>query len=247
MPTEDLDLYLDAYAEGNLFASENLRAMAMSAQQMVNSLSASGATTLISTGVGHAVVVRVIAEQLARQMTSHTIVEGSQALIDEFKSKGNTPDHVHVVNSMFEDYVSPTKVDAIEMGFILEHVDDPQRIVNRFSEFLKPGGTLFVTVPNARSLHRLVGHAAGLLDDLYELSDFDLEAGHKRYFDLDSLTEVIVRSGLSVQKREGIFVKPVTTAQFNTLKFDETVIRAFFEIGKELPDISNYLYLEATR
>ena len=42
---------------------------------------------------------------------------------------------------------------------------------------------LAIVVPNARSLHRLIGERAGLIDDLYRLSEHDLAVGHRRYFD----------------------------------------------------------------
>jgi hypothetical protein len=56
-------------------------------------------------------------------------------------------------------------------------VDDPGVIVRQFSRYLAPGGAMFIVVPNARSLHRLIGHKAGLLDNLYRLSAEDLQLG----------------------------------------------------------------------
>ena len=104
-----------------------------------------------------------------------------------------------------------------------------------------------MVVPNARSLHRLLGHEAGLLDDVYRLSVEDLELGHRRYFDLTSLRALVADAGLEVRRAEGIFLKPLTTRQMQGLALPPDVAEAFFKIGVAYPDIANAIYLETTR
>ncbi len=120
-------------------------------------------------------------------------------------------------------------------------------VLARYARMLAPGGTAIVVVPNARSLHRLIGHAAGLLDDVYRLSEHDLQLGHKHYFDLNSLTALVTSAGLTIRAIEGVMVKPVTTAQIAALKFPPSVIDALFQVGVGLPAIANAIYVEATR
>jgi 2-polyprenyl-3-methyl-5-hydroxy-6-metoxy-1,4-benzoquinol methylase len=133
------------------------------------------------------------------------------------------------------------------MGFVLEHVADPAALVARYREFLAPGGLLAIAVPNARSLHRLVGQRAGLLDDLYKLSEADLALGHRRYFDKDSLVRMVEGAGLRVLACEGILLKCLTTAQLARLALEPRVKQAFCELGAGFPDIANAIYLEAAR
>jgi SAM-dependent methyltransferase len=137
-------------------------------------------------------------------------------------------------------------VDAVEMGFVLEHVADPDRLVRRYAGFLAKGGLAAIAVPNARSLHRLVGQRAGLLDDLYRLSEHDLALGHRRYFDLGSLKRLVEGAGLRIGACEGILLKCLTTGQLSRLGLDERVLEAFCEIGADHPDIANSIYLEAS-
>ena len=150
------------------------------------------------------------------------------------------------MHSLFEEFYTAEKFDAIEMGFVLEHVDDPLFVVKQFSGFLRPGGSLFVAIPNAKSLHRLVGYHAGLLDNLYLLSEHDLALGHKRYFDLVSLRKLLLESGLKIRGMEGIFLKPFSTEQLKSLALSPGVLSALSSIAVHYPEISNAIFAEAT-
>lgn len=58
------------------------------------------------------------------------------------------------MTAYFEEYSPDEKFDVIIMGFVLEHVDNPDLILERYRHFLKPGGRLYIAVPNAKSLNR---------------------------------------------------------------------------------------------
>jgi 2-polyprenyl-3-methyl-5-hydroxy-6-metoxy-1,4-benzoquinol methylase len=131
------------------------------------------------------------------------------------------------------------------MGFVLEHVADPLEIVQRFAGYLKPGGRLFVAVPNALAMHRRLGHLAGMLADMHALSEHDLALGHRRYFDAETLRKLLESAGFGDIRMEGIFLKPVTTAQLQMLNFSEAVLGALVRLGIDYPELSNSLLAEA--
>jgi SAM-dependent methyltransferase len=242
----DLDGHT-GYRSDFKFHEENLQMLGWYAERFVMALGRAGARSLLSLGVGHQVVVRRILDQMGKGLESYTVVEGSSARIAELAASSVLPEGVRLVESFFETYVAPEPIDAIEMGFVLEHVDDPLEILTRYAAFLRPGGLLVVVVPNARSLHRLVGHEAGFLDDVYRLSPQDLELGHQRYFDLASIRELVERAGLRILRTEGVFLKCVTTAQLEALRLSAEVLRGFFQVGIAFPEICNAVYLETTR
>ena len=183
-------------------------------------------------------------EKFSRRFRRHVVVEGSPAVIQRFRE--THPDcRAQIVEGRFETFQTTERFDAIVMGFVLEHVDDPALIVRRFKRFLKPGGFIGMAVPNARSLHRLIGHEAGLLDDVYKLSAEDRQLGHKRYFDLESFKRLAESEGLVVRRARGIMMKPVTTRQLSALNLSADVREALFKVADDLPAISNSLYLEA--
>src|SRR5437016_4508837 len=125
------------------------------------------------------------------------------------------------------------------MGFVLEHVDDPGVIVRQFSRYLSPGGTMFIAVPNARSLHRLIGHEAGLLDNLGRLSAEDMQLGHQRYFDYGSLCRLVLESGMKIVNTEGILLKPMTTGQLRSLNLPPAIVEGLLKAGVNHPEICN--------
>jgi hypothetical protein len=90
-----------------------------------------------------------------------------------------------------------------------------------------------------------VGERAGLLGDLYALSDHDLAVGHRRYFDRARLVALVEDARLRVAACEGILLKPLTTGQLKQLGLDARVMGALCELGRDYPDIANALYLEA--
>ncbi len=242
----DLDQLAQAYGPSFRFHDENQEMLSWYVSRMIGRLLERQARTLVSLGIGHQVVSRRLIEALADRLESYTIVEGSEQVISRFRAGGNLPPSVHLVHQRFEEYTPPSPVDAVEMGFVLEHVADPGAILGRFAKILRPSGLLVVVVPNARSLHRLLGHHAGLLDDLYRLSDADLQLGHRRYFDVSSITALVTEAGLRIERTEGVFLKCLTTAQLQSLALTPEVRRAFFEVGVAYPAIANAIYIEAT-
>jgi SAM-dependent methyltransferase len=247
MPNRGLDQLAQAYGPTFRFHDENLGMLSWYVSRMIGRLLERQVRNLVSLGIGHQVASRGLIGALADRLESYTIVEGSSQVISDFQASGSVPPTVHLVNELFEEYTPRHPVDAIEMGFVLEHVADPRAILRRYAQFLRPGGLLVVVVPNARSLHRLLGWHAGLLDDLYRLGEADLQLGHRRYFDLPSITALVAESGLRIERTEGVFLKCLTTAQLESLSLKDEVRRAFFEVGVAYPEIANAIYLETTR
>jgi len=243
---EDLD-GATGYRPDFPFHDENLLMLGWYARRLEATLLARGARRVLSLGIGHRVVSRRLAGLRGRGVEAYTIVEGSAARIDELRADGTLGEAVEVVQAYFEDYVPPRAPDAVEMGFVLEHVADPAALVARYAGFLAPGGLLAIAVPHARALHRLVGHRAGLLEDLYRLSEHDLALGHRRYFDLDSLRGLVEGAGLRVGACEGILLKCLTTGQLSRLGLGPRVLEAFCEVGAAYPEIANAIYVEALR
>lgn len=241
---ENLDQYRQAYTpQFPYHHDEDLLLRAYSAK-IVESLRGRTSLRLLSLGIGGQTVSATLREQV--NPVEYHIVEGAAEIIEAYRQATHPPASTTIHHAYFEEVKLPAAgFDAIEMGFVLEHVDDPGLVLRRFRGFLKPGGTLFTAVPNARSLHRLLGHAAGFLADLYSLSPSDRELGHKRYFDAESFAELVEQSGYTIDARFGLVLKPLTTGQLQSLALDRRVERAFIDIGYALPDVCNGIMLVA--
>lgn len=235
----------DAYVPGFSYYDDNILLLKATLEQILRRTREMKDIRLLSLGVGHRYVVKGLLDALGERLSRYLIVEGSPEIIELFNQELMPPPQVQLVHSYFEDFDTDERFDIIEMGFILEHVDDPGVVLSRFRRFLAPGGRMMIAVPNAYSMHRLIGHQAGLMTDLHSLSDADRALGHRRYFDPAQLEALIAEHGLEVVDRAGLMLKPFTTGQLTALNLDARVRDAMNEIGFGLPDICNGIFVEA--
>ncbi|MGB5139903.1 MAG: hypothetical protein WBP29_15325, partial [Candidatus Zixiibacteriota bacterium] len=101
---------------------------------------------------------------------------------------------------------------------------------------------LHLTVPNANSLHRKIGVAMGMIPSLTSLSERDHMIGHKRVYTLDLLSKHLEEAGYEIEVFQGIYLKPLTHADMERWPMDR--INAFYEVGKEFPEICAELYVK---
>jgi 2-polyprenyl-3-methyl-5-hydroxy-6-metoxy-1,4-benzoquinol methylase len=241
---ENLDQYKNAYEDSFPYYWDETVLLDAYVRKLVATMSGHRDVRALSLGIGRQIVSRALFENI--DLKEYHVVEGSPAIIEAYKEQASPPDVVRLHNAYFEDVEFDQPFDLIEMGFVLEHVDDPALILRRFHRFLSPNGLLFVSVPNARSLHRLLGHAAGLMPDIYALSQADRELGHKRYFDSKSFTTLVEDCGYRVRARHGLMLKPLTTGQIHSLGMGDRLDEALIKVGYELPEIANGILIEAS-
>jgi SAM-dependent methyltransferase len=246
---ERLDKYADSYTRNFPHFEENRITHVAYGERIGQYIRAQGTSSALSLGIGHTEVARRILSNLTSgPLKRYVIVDAASEIIERFRGSLGpvVPEGLELVEGFFETFVSLERFDVIEAGFVLEHVNDPALVLSRLHQFLTPGGRVFIAVPNARSLHRVLGHKAGLLEDIYVLSPSDLALGHKRYFDLDSISELVRAAGFKVAKTEGLLLKPFTTGQLNMLNLSPVVWQALLQVSVDYPGISNAIYLEAT-
>lgn len=232
-----LDEHVVAYEGQNLYDYDNNILLNWYPKRVL-ALS-EGSRSLLELGLGHGFTANVFSGHFDR----HVILEGSPAVIEHFKK--NSPDcDAEIVETYFETFESDERFDVIVMGFILEHVDNPELVVRRFKQLLAPGGKMFLAVPNAEVLNRRLGHLAGLLSDMEELSDNDRMLGHKRYYTVESLKREVVASGYDIERIEGIYLKPFTTKQIVSLGLSEKIIDALCEVGVAHPELSCGIFVQ---
>lgn len=243
-----LDSHIEAYDQRFPHYEENRIVHVAYGQRIAQTIQKQQLRLALSLGIGHTEVTRCILDQLVSgPLQRYVVVDGSPAIIEAFRrSLGSVPPGLELLEGFFETFEYPAQFDVIEAGFVLEHVDDPELVLRRLREFLAPSGRLFLAVPNARSLHRLLGSHAGFLDDVYVLSDADRALGHKRYFDLRTLTDLAQQCGYRIVKTGGLLLKPFTTHQMNSLALPPAVWQALMAVAEDYPEISNSMYMEVT-
>jgi 2-polyprenyl-3-methyl-5-hydroxy-6-metoxy-1,4-benzoquinol methylase len=226
-----LDIHVAAYTGENLYDFDNEILLTWYPQRIV--MNSKGARSVLELGLGHGFTTNIFSSNFDR----HVVLEGSPAVIQNFKEKFPECD-AQIVETYFEEFYTEEKFDVIVMGFILEHVDDPFEIISLYKNYLSPSGKIFLAVPNAEVLNRRLGYLAGMLGDMETLSENDLLLGHKRYYTVNSLSTEVDRAGYKIDKMEGIYLKPFTTSQIISLNLGEKIVRALCEVGVDYPELS---------
>jgi len=232
-----LDTHVAAYQGKNSYDFDNEILLTWYPQRVVSN--SVGARSLLELGLGHGFATDFFSGHFAR----HVVLEGSAAVIENFGARFPNCT-AQVIETLFEEFDTEERFDVIVIGFILEHVEDPVGIIERYRRFLSPDGKMFLAVPNAEVLNRRLGHLAGLLDDMEVLSENDHLLGHKRYYTVRSLAAEIDRAGCRIDRMEGIYLKPFTTSQMKSLKLDNKLIQALCQVGIAYPELCCGLFAQ---
>lgn len=235
-----LDAVSSEYKPGGATEIENDLILKWYPQRIMMHLQGVDVSSLLELGIGHGFTTRLFNQGFKR----HVVVEGSKVVIDQFKENNGDLD-VELVEGYFESFMTDERFDVILMGFVLEHVDDPALIVERFKQFLAPGGRLFVAVPNAKSMNRRLGLEMGMIKDIYELNENDHALGHQRQFCRDSLKSLLSSCGFKVTWEEGVYLKPLPLGYMQSLPRFRDNLQAMLEVGVEFPDLCVALLMEA--
>ena len=229
--TNILDTHVQAYEGSSIYEFDNQIQLQWYPERIAQF--SEGASSLLELGLGHGITANMFEKHFSR----HVVIDASRAVIDQFRTRF-PESRADIVEAYFENFATEERFDVIVFGYILEHVDEPVRILKHFRQFLAPQGRMFLTVPNAEVLNRRLGHLAGLLPDMQELSDYDHQLGHKRYYTVETLKKDILEAGYDIKRMEGIYLKPLTTKQMLSLNFDANIIRAFCLAAIDYPELS---------
>lgn len=229
---ENLDNHANAYVgDDNIYHFDNNILMHWYPKRILELCTNKNA--LLELGLGHGFTAQIF----TKKFLHHVILDGSPAVIGHFTQKFPNFEST-IIETYFETYETNERFDAVIMGFVLEHVNNPVELMSKFKKFLNPGGCIYVTVPNAEVLNRRLGVLGGLLDNIEELSLHDHALGHKRYYSVKSLSDDIEAAGLKIDVLEGIYLKPFTTKQMLSLQLSAPLIEALCKIGMDYPELS---------
>lgn len=169
---------------------------------------------------------------LSERFDSVVVIEPARRYAELIRSRA-LPNVTVIDSCLFEDFQSDRSFDTIVLAHLLEHVADPQVILNTATRFLAPDGVILIAVPNAGSIHRQVGVLLGMLGSVTDLTPADHSLGHRRVYDVTSLRAEVEAAGLKVETLTGNFCKPLSNAQMEQLPTETQT--AFVKLGDRLP------------
>jgi trans-aconitate methyltransferase len=161
------------------------------------------------------------------------VVDGSSRQLDAVRARFP---NVRAHCSLFEAFEPQVRFSTIFMTHILEHLDEPQRLLVRAALWLEDDGRVMISVPNALSLHRLAGVKMGMLPSPYALNEQDVLLGHRRVYDKTSMLALIDSTPFEVVHFTGLMLKPLSNRQIER-DWSPELIEAYFQLGFDFPEL----------
>jgi SAM-dependent methyltransferase len=170
-------------------------------------------------------------KHLVKSFDELHLVEGAKNLLEQI------PDYPNVkkYHAFFEEFETNEKFDTIIMSHVLEHIADPGLVLAKIYDWLEDDGVFLVSVPNAKSIHRMVAVEMGILKNIYTLNDRDKELGHFRVYDMALLQNHLQAANFKVSETGGIFLKPLSNQQMQD-SWTKQMIEGFFKVGKHFKE-----------
>lgn len=184
----------------------------------------------------------IMTQLLVKDFKKITLAEASANLLRQI------PDYKNVtkIHSTIEDFDNEDLFDTIILDHVLEHIEHPVKALKRISKSLKKNGVFIIGVPNAKSLHRMLGVKMGKLKSVYTLNERDKELGHYRVYDIDTLNSHVIKAGMKVKANDGVFLKLLSNKQIQDT-FTQEMKDGCYELGKEFKDNTAEIYCIATK
>lgn len=131
--------------------------------------------------------------------------------------------------------------DHVVLANVAHEVPDPAALFRVVRHHLRSGGLAHVTVPNPRSLHRLLGVEMGLLADVGVVGERAASLETLRTVDAERLEQLAADVGLQTVHRAGVMLKPLPNAQMEDLP--EEVMEGFLAVARQLPELCAMSYV----
>jgi SAM-dependent methyltransferase len=140
-------------------------------------------------------------------------------------------------------------VDVLVVSGVVNETAEPRALLEAGLHWLKPGGRLIVSAPNAWSFHRLLAVRMGLQNEPQDLGERNRLLGQARVYAPPDLRALVEGLGLVVERAEGCLFKPFTHEQMALLMplLGERGAQGLIDLGREFPMNSAEICLVAHR
>ena len=172
----------------------------------------------------------LVTSALAKSGCELTLLEGSSILAELAKQKHP---NITCIYTFFEQYVPVKPFNLILAAHVLEHLDDPVKMLKIMSPWLSNDGVLVIVVPNQNSLHRKLAVSMGLQPKLDTLSKRDLMVGHQRVYTLEQLVNHVENANFKIINKTGFFVKMLPNSMM--LEFSRELLWAMNSLASDVP------------
>jgi 2-polyprenyl-3-methyl-5-hydroxy-6-metoxy-1,4-benzoquinol methylase len=143
-----------------------------------------------------------------------TVVEPSIPFAQKALELAEGRSNIYIHNCPMEDFTEPKNFDVIILSSLLHEVLDPQQLLAAVFARCGANTLVHVNVPNARSVHRLLGIILGIKGQSGTQKKLQQ---HRTPYDHIALEAELNKAGFTVINRGGMLIKPLTHIQMQAL------------------------------
>lgn len=181
-----------------------------------------------------------------------TIVEPADIFSSTAREKLKHDKRVEVIQDFVENIVTDANlfnVDLCICAGLLHEVEHPSQILQAAKNSLNKNGVLHISVPNAKSFHRMLAVEMELIESPYQFSDRNVALSQHHVFDADLLRQLVENEGLNTVEDGGYFIKPFTHSQMEKVieAIDESISEGLWRMGCRYPELASEIYVNAAR
>lgn len=178
------------------------------------------------------------------------IVEPAEVFSTAAREKLKEDTRVEVIRGFVEDVITDAdsmRVDLCICAGLLHEVEHPDQILRAAKRSLGKGGVLHVSVPNAKSFHRLLAVEMGLISSPFALSDRNVALSQYHVFDATSLCSLAGGVGLDCWEAGAYFIKPFTHSQMEKVidGIGAEVLEGLWHMGCRYPELASEIFVNA--
>lgn len=178
-----------------------------------------------------------------------TVIEPSSDFYNNAVKLSEGDERITCIEGFFEDVSRRLlpEYDMIICASLLHEVEDPESFLLAVTKLCNENTIVHIIVPNANSMHRLLGMEMGMIADPHEKSQNNKDFQQNNVFDRNSLRQIAERNGLEVTESGSFFVKPFSHGQMYEMMekeiLNESVLDGLYHLTKYMPEFGSEIYV----
>lgn len=182
-------------------------------------------------------------------VTDYTIVEPSDIFIENARSLSDE-EWIHFINCEYKatKELKDHGFDFIICSGLLHEVEGPVTFLKELMAICDKDTIVYINVPNANSIHRLLALEMQMIKDTHEMSKNNKILQQNNVFDMTTLSDMIESVNFKIIDKGSFFIKPFTHEQmYQMIKqgiLTEDMLDGLYKLTKYIPDLGSEIWID---
>ncbi|QWE20934.1 bifunctional 2-polyprenyl-6-hydroxyphenol methylase/3-demethylubiquinol 3-O-methyltransferase UbiG [Polynucleobacter sp. AP-Kolm-20A-A1] len=181
-----------------------------------------------------------------------TVVEPTKSFFQIASLKAENYRNCQVVNSTVEEFETQSEYDLIIVASVLHEVVEKEAFIKKIWHLAGSNTNLYINVPNAKSMHRLLAVSMGLIKVETEISATQVKMQQISVpYTLESLSNFLTKFNFTVMNYGTVFIKPFTHDQMQYLVstgfLTNEMLRGFNRLTEFFPEFGSEIWMMARK